>query len=366
MKRLLISGLICALMLSASGCGEKQATESGSALDNLGQEISADLLDGEKETKATTEQKDVSQNTEDGSEAEEKGSTENSSKTEDKGQTEDSSKTEEKGRNEDANKSAQGDLYQAFREGTAKAKYRGTGDRTSYLEISKVLEVGKAYSMDEIVKAIGTVDEYSEFKLTSDIVFSEIDCGEDGVRELLVEAPFNEEFRLYMILKEIDGELVICFSQDGWSRSYVEVEPDGRIISSGSAGAAVHVFDYGYVNAKGEYQYYYGCEETTTLYGDFYAYTSGEDYKLISTEGLDADHLGVREYYFEPEYEKREYYYTYFVMDDNYNDITKDEDFDDSNELKKRFAEAGIKTYTQKEIDQILKDRATQIGYPVK
>ena len=102
------------------------------------------------------------------------------------------------------------------------------------------------------------------------------------------------------------------------------------------------------------------------LYGDFYAYTSGEDYKLISTEGLDADHLGVREYYFEPEYEKREYYYTYFVMDDNYNDITKDEDFDDSNELKKRFAEAGIKTYTQKEIDQILKDRAARIGYPVK
>ena len=53
-------------------------------------------------------------------------------------------------------------------------------------------------------------------------------------------------------------------------------------------------------------------------------------------------------------------------MDDNYNDITKDEDFDDSNELKKRFAEAGIKIYTQKEIDQILKDRAAQIGYPVK
>ena len=259
-------------------------------------------MDGEKETKATTEQKDGTKNTEDGSEAEEKGSTENSSKTEDKGQTEDSSKTDEKDRNENTNKSAQGDLYQAFREGTAKAKYRGTGDRTSYLEISKVLEVGKAYSMDEIVKAIGTVDEYSEFKLTSDIVFSEIDCGEDGVRELLVEAPFNEEFRLYMILKEIDGELVICFSQDGWSRSYVEVEPDGRIISGGSAGAAVHVFDYGYVNAKGDYQYYYGCEETTTLYGDFYAYTSGEDYKLISTEGLDADHLGVREYYFEPAY----------------------------------------------------------------
>ena len=59
----------------------------------------------------------------------------------------------------------------------------------------------------------------------------------------------------------------------------------------------------------------------------------------------------------------RDHYYSYFVIDDNFNDVTTDADYDDSNELKKRFTDAGIKTYTKSEIDQMLKDRATQIGY---
>lgn len=318
MKRLLISGLLCALMISAAGCGGEQPTETGSVLDGLRQEIGTDVSS--------------------------------------EGQSQQASKEE----------TPQVDLYQEFQKGTAKAKYRGTGDRTSYLEMSKVLEAGKSYTMDEIAKAIEKVDEYSEFKLSSDVTYSEIDCGEDGVPELLVEAPFGEEFRLCLILKEIDGELVICFAQDGWSRSYVEVEPDGRIISGGSAGAAVHVVDYAYVDAKGDYQFYYGCEERMTLYGDLYAYVSGEDYKTISTEGLDAEHLGVLDYYFEADYQNRTHYYSYFVMDDNYNDVTTDEDYDDSNELKKRFTEAGIKTYTRKEMEQKLTDRAKEIGYPQK
>ena len=41
-------------------------------------------------------------------------------------------------------------------------------------------------------------------------------------------------------------------------------------------------------------------------------------------------------------------------------------DYDDSNELKKRFTEAGIKTYTRKEMEQKLTDRAKEIGYPQK
>ena len=34
------------------------------------------------------------------------------------------------------------------------------------------------------------------------------------------------------------------------------------------------------------------------------------------------------------------------------------------NELKQRIEGAGFKTYTKSEIDQMLKDRASEIGYP--
>jgi hypothetical protein len=261
--------------------------------------------------------------------------------------------------------SDQGNLYEAFKAGTAKAKYRGTGDRASYVEISKALQKGQSYTMEEIAAAIESIDEYNDFDYNSDVEYSYIDCGQDGAQELLAVAQLSAEFRFFMIVKEIDGELVICYDQDAWSRCDVVVNSDGTIESSGSGGAAVHIVDYAYVDAAGDYKFYYGLEETLTLFGDYYAYTTGENYAEIPTEGLDQEHLGVRDYYFEADYTDRTHSHSYFILDDNYNDVTTDADYDDSNELKTRFTEAGIKTYTAAEIDQMLKDRASQIGYPV-
>ena len=153
---------------------------------------------------------------------------------------------------------------------------------------------GKSYNMAEIVTAIADADGAFYAPALPEIQYSEIDCGEDGVPELLADAPFGDEFHLLMIIKEIDGELVICFDQDSWSRSYVEVKPNGVIEGEGSGGAAIHIVDHAFVDGKGEYKFYY----------------------------------------------------------------------DDSNELKKKFTDAGVKTYTKSEMDQMLKDRAAEIGYP--
>ena len=79
---------------------------------------------------------------------------------------------------------------------------------------------------------------------------------------------------------------------------------------------------------------------------------------------MENDHIGLREYYFEPISEDRTYYYNYFVLDDEFNDVTTDADYDDSNEMKQRIEGAGFKTYTKSEIDQMLADRAKEIGYP--
>ncbi|MCR5431241.1 MAG: hypothetical protein K6E95_01645 [Lachnospiraceae bacterium] len=255
-------------------------------------------------------------------------------------------------------------LYQAFMDGTGSAKYTGSGDRTSYLDTKAVLEVGKSYTWDDISKALETVDEFSEVKQSGDVTYHMIDCGKDGILELYAEAPFNEEYTLYMIVKEFDGELQIIFTQDGWSRSSVLVGENGEVITGGSAGAAVHVSDYAYIDAEGKYKYYYGVTETLTLFGDYYAFTTGDDFVTIPTEGLDSEHIGIDDYYIEDENGGRVHYHHYFMIDDDFNDITTDADYSDDNEIKKRFADAGIKTYTSAEIDEILSTKGTELNIP--
>ena len=316
MKRFIATGMICAMMISLAGCGDK-AVEPVS----LEKEPLAEVTETSQGTEQTNPESGEAAN-------------------------------------------AGTDLYEAFKNGTAKAMYRGTGDMTSYLETAVALEVGQSYTVEEIAEALKTVGEYKDIIASADAEYSYIDCGQDGVPELLVKVQFSAEFSLTMIIKEIDGQLVICFDQDAWSRSDTVVNSDGTIETGGSGGAALHAFDYAFVDANGDYKYYYGVEETLSLYGGYYAYKKGEDFVEIATDDLDQEHTGVRDYYFEPDYQTRDNYYTYFMMDDEYNDITTDADYDDSNELKKRFAEAGIRVYTQSEINDMLVSRGKEIGWP--
>lgn len=335
MKKTWLIGAVCSAVILA-GCGnEADPSEStGLNMEAIGESVensgtSENEGSSEKEAKAVTESADTKDNS---------------------------------GNAEGANAKKGQNLYEGFKQGTVKAKYTGSGDRSSYLQTGAVLEKGSSYTMEEIIKAIENGDEYSEMKQSGEVQYSEIDCGSDGVKELLADIPFGDEFSLVMILKEINNELVICFDQDSWSRNYVEVKDDGTIESSGSSGAAVHGGDYALVDANGDYKFYYGVEETLTLYGDFYAYKSGTDYAVISPEGLDADHVGVRDYYFEADYEKRDHYYEYFIIDDNYEDVTTDADYADDNPVKAKFTEAGVKTYTHGEIDEMIKKKAAEIG----
>ncbi len=359
MKRTIATALVCALMLSAAGCGAASKDgSSGLNMEPIGQENSgseASLSNDENAagSDAGTDGKNGA-GSDTGADSKTGAGTDSAAKTEQASSQDAEAKSDATGE----------DLYEAFKKGEAKVKYRGTGDRTAYLETAAALEVGKSYTMDELAKALESADEYSDLKFSSKVDYSFIDCGKDGVPELLAVAQFGEEFDLIMIIKEIDGELVMCYDQDSWSRSYVEVKDNGIIEGSGSGGAAVHIVDYAYVDAKGDYKFYYGVEETLTMYGDYYAYKTGEDYVIIPSEGLDADHIGIRDYYFEPDYEDRTHYYEYFAIDDNYSEVEADADSDDSSELKQRFTDAGIKTYTKSEMDQMLKDRASEIGYP--
>lgn len=253
-------------------------------------------------------------------------------------------------------------LYTEFLQGTAKVRYRGSSDGGTTSMVSDVLQNGGKYTVYEIAQAIVTENSDSQFTLNPDIKSQVIDCGMDGVPELLVEVRFNErnieEYVLHMIIKDIGGELVLCYDGVSWSRSNIVVNYDGTIEGDGSGGAVVHYYDYAFVDAYGNYHFYYGLEETYELYGDYNAYTVGENYTVIPVDGLDGDNIGIKDYYFEPNFENRINYYSYFYTDDNYKDSN------DSQLLKKKFESFGLNLYSQSEMDEILKKKALEIGYP--
>ena len=261
------------------------------------------------------------------------------------------------------------DLYEEFKDGTSKATFTKDGDRGSYLTLSTILEDGKEYSLSEITENIENNAEYS-LKVSGDASYRLIDCGNDGNKELLVQQEYvseemgSEIFTLFMIIKDTGEELKICYDQDMWSRSEVTINDDGTILGSGSGGAALHVYDYAYVDANGDYHFCYGQEENYTP-TDIY-YMQGGDYIEVSLEGLDQEHLVVNSYYFEADADKRSDYISFDIIDDQYNIVTTDEDYAESNDIVKRFAESGIKVYTSKEIEDLLSQRAGEIGYPVE
>lgn len=52
----------------------------------------------------------------------------------------------------------------------------------------------------------------SREKAAPELEYERIDCGSDGIAELLTTMTMGS-MRLYMIIKDIDGELVICYAE---------------------------------------------------------------------------------------------------------------------------------------------------------
>ena len=255
-----------------------------------------------------------------------------------------------------------------FMKGTLRAEYTGEADRTTYIDTKAMLTEGTFYNWDGIVDRLdilrygsGAVEPYVQ---TGDVSYRLIDCGNDGLKELCVEGEFNDEYGLHMIVCCRNFGLRIAYIQDSWSRSDVSIADNGVITTGGSGGATVHSSDYAYVDADGKYNFCYGVTQTLPVFESMYVQKDDGEPVPLSAEGLDTEHLGLNEYRFEDENGKSTYYYEYFVVDDDYNDITTEADYSDSFELKKRFADLGIKTYTSSEIKELIEARKEEIHFP--
>lgn len=261
---------------------------------------------------------------------------------------------------ESATPVSSGSSYDDVENGTAKVKYTGNGDVPGYLELSQVLTVGESYTISEICDALKQIEDFQD---EPDITYSMIDCGSDGEEELLVETQLSAAFGFDMIIKDIDGEFVICYDQSATERSYISVSADGTIESGGASAANIHNMDYAFIDANGEYKFFYGVTETLSVFDTYDIYV-GDSVTSISAEGIDAEHMAVLEYYFEENYEERNSFYSFYTFDDSYNEVDTEEGRADIAEFGVRFKDAGYLIYDQDGINAVLKDRAEEIGYP--
>lgn len=250
--------------------------------------------------------------------------------------------------------------YSDVENGTAKVKYEGKGDVPDYFELSQVLTVGESYTISEICDALKQIEDFQQ---DAEITYSKIDCGSDGEEELLVEARLSDAFGLNMIIKKINDEFVICYDQSSSERSYVTVYEDGTIESGGASAANIHVVDYAYVDASGEYKFFYGVSETLSLM-DTYDIYKGDSVTSISTQGIDAEHMAVLEFYFEQDYNERNYFYSFYTFDDSFNAVETDKGKADIAELGVRFKDEGFLIFDPDGINAHLNERAKEIGYP--
>jgi hypothetical protein len=258
-------------------------------------------------------------------------------------------------------------LYEDFFDGSEKAEFDQSGDRGEYVVLSDVLTDGKSYTLDEIKELLTAEDQYGDGWEVNNTYRSTIDCGLDGDIEMLVNLDFDSEFSLDMVIKNVDGSLVICFAADSWSRSETSIRYNGEVSSYGSGGAASHGGESGFINAEGKYVlWYYEWEEGLEAGSDgtvsMNYYKEDGSYETVTVEIPENTYLYQERIAFS-DADSDEYYY-FYLLDEDYNEIPEDtSDPDNPYELiRKAHEEAGIKVITPDESDELIEERRLEIG----
>lgn len=138
-----------------------------------------------------------------------------------------------------------------------------------------------------------TYDEYRDFDVEPVISYSLLLRDSSSVLLLNFEGVgidgYDDDSHSYFAIVEKDGGLVLTYNVNSWSRNEVNINSDGVITSSGSAGAGMMVYDMGFVGGDGEYRSIYEATECFAQWFDdifVYAYP---DFFSEETQNLASD-----------------------------------------------------------------------------
>jgi len=223
---------------------------------------------------------------------------------------------------------------------------------------------GVGYSLiDVISRNIELVKKDYESGKLKYVKYAYIDCGADGVEELVLSIGVDNELMGEIvrehIIKDIDGKLEICYVAQTAYRSYdYVINKYGLITHGGSSGAFSHTDGYSAINKDGEYVYIYSGDTEFELGSDFG--DLGGIYTVSSKYVDEIDEsMYMTEYHFDDYYDvpSEEFNYEEYLSKAKYTAYPEDDPL-----INKIFEEAGIKLYSQSEMDEIIEKTALSRG----
>ena len=257
-------------------------------------------------------------------------------------------------------------LYEAFLEGIEKVyteefdgfRYNEEGNKIHYYEAND------GYTLEEFLAVtIENESLFEERQQIGEVAYQIIDCGADGVPELLMQVwltvdSFYPEERQY-VMKAMDGKLQLTYQNQ--SNSYVQES----IYTNTGAISHTTMYSYdnwyegaAYLDANGKYRPVYT--------GMVYMFTPAADIlderfsEAIKKNESELEEVYLRVYYIGEEPEDANVYYCGEKEED---EPSNGYDFEENTRiLKQVFDETGDKLYSMQEIQSMIAAREAEIG----
>jgi len=210
--------------------------------------------------------------------------------------------------------------------------------------------------------------ERSTDKKLKSIDYGFIDCGKDGVSELVLR--FNgmdidgidDDSTLVYVIKYINGKLYLCYYYETWARSETSINEYGYIKSSGSGGASHHISEYSFIDKAGNWHQiaYIDSESDIYNFGPFENLA-----KLAEAKGIkDIIQIDTIRFNYDPladQQDNGEVFYTFYVFDENWEPV-EDANLYTNSVYKEIFDESNMPFITPDELSAMIAEKEQNLG----
>lgn len=228
------------------------------------------------------------------------------------------------------------------------------------------------YTLSDVLDTVtASYFEYSTNKKIESIDYSCIDCGKDGVHELVLR--FNgmdiydkdDDSSLVYIIKYIDGKLSLCYYYETWARSESTMNEYGYYQSGGSNGASNHGTEYGLIDKDGNWQSIVYIESETDINQLAWSDQLGQLPVLAEEEGIsgqfELDTISFDNNENSIKVGNLDYFYTFYVYDDNWEPV-EDASLYTNSKYKEIFDEASVPFITPDEVSYLISEKEKKVG----
>ena len=252
------------------------------------------------------------------------------------------------------------ELYEAFISGNASAKFVKEGDSTHIFNLSNALQDGERYSLAEMEQRIcDNCDVAEKWVYENNVSESYIDAGLDDQYEMKLDIG-AATLNMTIIVKNIGGELEICFVGDSNERSKTDVLYSGEVQYTEIIDNDSHKYERGYIDADGNYKFWVQYKEDS--------YNIGESEDLYYNEKYIGTNIGmyVQEFSFNRDFSDS--FYSIGLVDKENNHIEEDNtDPNNPYEIARNlFTEEGKIILSREEAKKQIDKHRKEIGYDDK